>query len=52
MVKRKGSFYLGDNTQWKRKKLRVNGALATGVEDFDIIRLNEIASNLIAHEKN
>ena len=43
---------LGDITQWKRKKLRAKGVLKTAIEDFDIIRLNEIASNLIAQEKN
>lgn len=51
-INKKGSFYLGDITQWKRKKLKVNGVLKTAVEDFDIIRLNEIASNLIAQGKN
>lgn len=49
---KKGASYLGDITQWKRKKLRTKGTLKTAIEDFDIIRLNEIASNLIAQEKN
>ena len=48
----KGASYLGDITQWKRKKLRAKGVLKTAIEDFDIIRLTEIASNLIAQEKN
>lgn len=51
-MSKKGVSYLGDITQWQRKKLRVNGALKTAVEDFDIIRLNEIASKLIAQDKN
>ena len=51
-MNKKGASYLGDITQWKRKKLRAKGVLKTAIEDFDIIRLNEIASNLIAQGKN
>ena len=51
-MNKKGASYLGDITQWKRKKLRAKGVLKTAIEDFDIIRLNEIASNLIAQKKN
>ena len=51
-MNKKGASYLGDITQWKRKKLRAKGVLKTAIKDFDIIRLNEIASNLIAQEKN